>query len=441
AMEELFNKVLLVHLKHKDSEQDFMAVLLSPCQDLLVKLTDDADPFFLFTLPVSEEDYQSLKVQQGLLIDFASFPQKFIDLLNLCNAEPDADNPRFLLQLTCQPVMADSSATFSVVEMNAFKHLNHLSLRLLQGSDREVKDYLAARLSSLKAEKLALDVKLKETEEDLSRKLSYTQQTLSEKTKELEKLRSEWTNHSSSLSSPSGSSVEETAANRELQMRKLESTVKSLSEELLKANGIIQKLQGEVRGLVGKVKVKNTVTVSQEKVLRETEAKLQSVDKDLQTAQREVCSKEEEIKQLKEQLEVTVQKLNESKEVLKTNENVINWLNKQLNEAELTRKMASAEASDAHSGFSALTGIRVGMIFSPSSRGRLSLFLSICSLTASFRPSFILRLVKPQTSLPLSAAPGPLSADSCEFLNQRHVFRYYEHMMLHQLSASNEEQE
>ncbi|XP_015232304.1 PREDICTED: spindle assembly abnormal protein 6 homolog [Cyprinodon variegatus] len=141
-------------------------------------------------------------------------------------------------------------------------------------------------------------------------------------------------------------------------MRKLESTVKSLSEELLKANGIIQKLQGEVRGLVGKVKVKNTVTVSQEKVLRETEAKLQSVDKDLQTAQREVCSKEEEIKQLKEQLEVTVQKLNESKEVLKTNENVINWLNKQLNEAELTRKMASAEASDAHSGFSALTGIR-----------------------------------------------------------------------------------
>lgn len=57
---------------------------------------------------------------------------------------------RFLLQLTCQPVMAESSATFSVVEMNAFKHLNHLSLRLLQGSDREVKDYLAARLSSLK---------------------------------------------------------------------------------------------------------------------------------------------------------------------------------------------------------------------------------------------------------------------------------------------------
>lgn len=37
----------------------------------------------------------SLKVQQGLLIDFASFPQKFIDLLNLCNLEQDSDNPRY----------------------------------------------------------------------------------------------------------------------------------------------------------------------------------------------------------------------------------------------------------------------------------------------------------------------------------------------------------
>ncbi|KAK5601380.1 hypothetical protein CRENBAI_000560, partial [Crenichthys baileyi] len=115
--------------------------------------------------------------------------------------------------------------------------------------------------------------------------------------------------------------VEETAENKELQLRRLEATVKSLSEELLKANGIIQKLHREVRGLTSKVKVKNTVTVSQEKVLRERQAELQRVDKNLQSAQKQVLSKEEEVKQLKEQLEMTVQKLNESKEVLKTNEN------------------------------------------------------------------------------------------------------------------------
>ncbi|XP_007541960.1 spindle assembly abnormal protein 6 homolog isoform X1 [Poecilia formosa] len=507
-MEELFNKVLQVHVKHKDCEERkanvrvMIELSTTPVhrRDLLVKLTDDTDPYFLFTLPISEEDFQSLKVQQGLLIDFASFPQKFIDLLNLCNLEQDSDNPRFLLHLTCQSTMVEGCATFSIVETNAFKHLNHLSLRLIQGSEKEVKEYLAACLASLKAEKQALDRKFKETEDDLCRQLSYTQQTLSEKTKELEKLRSEWTNKTSSLSSRhseelqlerekilelqsrfqheterlrqdleaahrkssqqlqsrvtdletscrelterryknesiirdlkiklSGSeeecqrlkqqvlslrrenstldtevhekervvsqlqvrvavleqevkdkemvmyrtkevleatqqqkeSVEESAENKEVQLRKLEATVKSLSEELLKANGIIQKLQGEVRVLVGKVKVKNTVTVSQEKVLRETQTKLESVDKDLQSAQRQLLSKEEEVKELEEQLEMTLQKLNESKEVLKTNENVINWLNKQLNEVQLSKKSLPAEPLDTSPGLSTLTGLRV----------------------------------------------------------------------------------
>uniref|UniRef100_A0A8C4ZNV7 Spindle assembly abnormal protein 6 N-terminal domain-containing protein n=1 Tax=Gadus morhua TaxID=8049 RepID=A0A8C4ZNV7_GADMO len=118
-------------------------------RDLVVRLTDDVDPYFLYSLSISEEDYQSLKVQQGLLIDFASFPQKFIDLLHLCLAEQEKESPRFLLHLACQSSLHDSAAHFSVVETNAFKHLNHLSLKLLQGSDKEVKDYLATCLSFL----------------------------------------------------------------------------------------------------------------------------------------------------------------------------------------------------------------------------------------------------------------------------------------------------
>uniref|UniRef100_A0A8C8DKQ7 Spindle assembly abnormal protein 6 homolog n=1 Tax=Oryzias sinensis TaxID=183150 RepID=A0A8C8DKQ7_9TELE len=446
-------------------------------RDLLVRLTDDADPFFLFNLSISEEDFQSLKVQQGLLVDFASFPQKFIDLLKLCCSEQELESPRFVLHLNCQSAALEGPASFSVVETNAFKHLNHLSLRLAQGSDRELKDYLAACLASTKAEKQALDLKLKKTEEDLSRQLSYAQQTLSDKTRELDKLRSEWTNQSSCLSSRHAQelqlerekalqsrfqheveqlrqelekeqrrssqqlqgrlgeleasckdltekkykneaavrdlkgklgaseeecqrlkqqvlslrrengtldselhekerlvnqlqmraavleqemkdkdllmcrtkevleatqqqkeSVEENAESKELQLKKLEATVSSLSEELIKANGIIKKLQGELRGLVGKIKVKNTVTVSQEKLLQETSDRLQNAEKELHSARQQLLAKEEEVSKLKEQLEASMQKLNESREVLKTNENVICWLNKQLNERQLPPK-------------------------------------------------------------------------------------------------------
>ncbi|XP_053709936.1 spindle assembly abnormal protein 6 homolog [Synchiropus splendidus] len=505
-MEELFSKVLQVNVRCRDCEERKLNIRVtielqlttSPVhkRDLLVRLTDDADPYFLFNLSISEEDFQSLKVQQGLLIDFASFPQKFIDLLNLCSSEQGSENPRFLLHLSCQSASLEGPANFSVVETNAFKHLNHLSLRLTQGSDKHVRDYLAACLSSLKIEKQALETKLKKTEEDLSRQLSYAQQTLSEKTRELDKLRSEWTTQTSSLSSRHSNELqserekalelqsklqqqteqlrqelesshrknsqqlqsrlsemesscrdlterkyknesairdlkiklvgaeeecqrskqqlltlrrenssldtevhekerlvsqlqlrvavleqeskdkdqlmgrtkevleatqrqketaEEAAEMKELQMKKLESTVKSLSEELIKANGIIKKLQGEVRGLVGKIKMKNTVTVSQEKVLQETTGKLQNVEKDLQSAQQQLTNKDEQVCKLKEQLEATVQKLNESKEVLKTNENVISWLNKQLNEKLLTKK---PEGLDNPAPLPATAGLR-----------------------------------------------------------------------------------
>ncbi|XP_068449373.1 spindle assembly abnormal protein 6 homolog [Clinocottus analis] len=509
-MEELFSKGLQVYVRCKDCEERKANICVSielqltnsPVhkRDLLVRLTDDTDPYFLFNLSISEEDFQSLKVQQRLLIDFASFPQKFIDLLNLCYSEQESENPRFLLQLSSQSLVLEGPATFSVVETNAFKHLNHLSLRLVHGSDKEIKDYLAECLCSLKAEKQALEMKLQKTDEDLSRQLSYAQQTLSEKTKELDKLRSEWTGQTSALSSrhcqelqserekaveshsrlqqqmellrqeletshqrssqqlhsrlteleascrelterkyknesvirdlktklvgaeeecqrskqqilslrrengcldtevhdkerlvsqlqmrvsvleqevkdkdqlvlrskelleatqQQKDSMEENAGSKELQIKKLEATVRSLSEELIKANGIIKKLQGEVRGLVGKIKVKNTVTVSQEKLLQDTAGKLEEAEKDLQSTRQQLVSRDEQVSKLNQQLETTVQKLNESREVLKTNENVINWLNKQLNEKQLSRKPASPEPLDRPSLLSSATGLKV----------------------------------------------------------------------------------
>uniref|UniRef100_A0A673HQ95 Spindle assembly abnormal protein 6 homolog n=1 Tax=Sinocyclocheilus rhinocerous TaxID=307959 RepID=A0A673HQ95_9TELE len=490
--ELLFNKRLQVLVKNRDTDErrSFIriSIELQPSsnpvhrKDLVVRLTDDTDLYFLYNLVISEEDFQSLKVQQGLLIDFTSFPQKFIDLLEQCIFEQDKENPRFLLQLTSASSAFDHSpSNLNIVETNAFKHLTHLSLKLLPGSDTDIKKYLATCLSTVKEEKQQLEQKLRKTEEDLTRQLNYAQQTLSEKSRELDKLRSEWTSQTTSLSSRHMQDLtaerekaletqarlqqqneqlrqelesshhrstqqlqtkvsELETANRELidkkyksdstirdlkaklasleeecqrskqqvlslrrenstldtechekerlvnqlqtrvavleqeikdkeqlvlrtkevleatqqqkkvtvlirnveskqvQISKLEAAVQSLSEELIKANGIIKKLQGDLKALAGKIKVKNTVTVSQEKILQETTEKLQREQRELQDAQQRLRQKEEEVMKLKEQLDATVQKLDESREVLKTNENVITWLNKQLNENQLSRK-------------------------------------------------------------------------------------------------------
>ncbi|KPP79254.1 spindle assembly abnormal protein 6-like [Scleropages formosus] len=354
------------------------------------------------------------------MFDFSAFPQKIIELLNLCIAEKRKDCPCYSLQLISPSQGLDHShANLIFVQINEYRQYPLLSLKLFHGTDLEIKKYLADCMSNLKEEKQLLEQKLKRTEEDLTRQLSYTQQTLAEKSRELDKLRSEWTSQTSALSSQHSqdltaerekalevvsaaqphllhiwiwekgtlnqeclekerqvnqlqtrvailerdvkdkdqlvlstkevlegtqeqkATVEAKAESKQLQIEKLEATVKSLSEDLNKANSIIKKLLEDMKVLAGKNKLKNIVIVKQEKVVEETTDRLHKEQKELEDTRQQLKHREEEVLKLKEQLEATLQKLDESKEVLKTNEQVINWLNKQLNESHLTSKPES----------------------------------------------------------------------------------------------------
>ncbi|KAM3914308.1 spindle assembly abnormal protein 6 homolog [Leptodactylus fuscus] len=453
-------------------------------KDLVVRMTDDTDPFFLYNLLISEDDFQSLKLQQGLLVDFSAFPQKFIDLIYQCINEENKEVPRFLLQLTSAAVLGISPAQLDVVETNPFKHLTHLSLRLLPANDMEVKTYLATCLKCIKEEKMVLQHKLQKTEDDLTRQLLFAQQSLSEKSSELENLKSDSSSvvtslkiqHTAELTSEKEKAqqayaqlqqqceqqrkefetslqkntqqmqsrlteleqsnkellerrykaestvrelrakyqsleedlqraeqkvtslgrensaldaechdkekemnrlqtrlavleqelkdkdqlvlrsnevlgatqeqkavLETSAEKKQVQIGKLEATIKSLSAELLKANDIIKKLQGDLKTLMGKLKLKNAVTVQQEKLIAEKDKSIQEGQRKMVEVQQSLRMKEEEAEKLQEQLQQTEKKLEESKELLKTNENVISWLNKQLNE----NQSASSNPSSA----------------------------------------------------------------------------------------------
>ncbi|XP_063313245.1 spindle assembly abnormal protein 6 homolog isoform X2 [Pelobates fuscus] len=493
--DELFCKVVSVVIKCRDCEDRRTNVRLTvetrsstnPVhkKDLIVRLSDDKDPFFLYNLTLGEEDFQSLKNQQGLLVEFSAFPQRFIDLLEQCILEQDKAVPRFLLQLLTSSSVPDCApANLNIIETNPFKHLTHLSLKLLAGNDSDVKKYLATCIQNLKLENSSLKEKLQQTQEDLSKRLCVTQQALSEKCKELDKLRNEWTSQTSLLTSKHTQEItaerekalqiqtqcqfqyehqkkeleasssktiqhlesrvnelesinkdlterkyksescirelksklsgmeeechrtkqevtslrrenatldsechekeklinqfktrtavleqevkdkeqvvtrsvnacesvqehkkklEESLEQKQLQTGKLEATVKSLSEELIKANEIIKKLQTDMKKLIEKIKIKNAVTMQQEKLIGEKDHILEKDRAELSNLKHTLKIKEEELVKLKEQLDNTMEKLEEGKQLLKTNENVISWLNKQLNE----NKIASLQGVQA----------------------------------------------------------------------------------------------
>ncbi|RXM28105.1 Spindle assembly abnormal protein 6-like [Acipenser ruthenus] len=379
--ETLFNQILQAQVKCKDCEDRRANIRVSielkstsnPVhkKDLVVRITDDIDPYFLYNLVISEEDFQSLKVQQGLLVDFSAFPQKFIDLLHQCIQEQDKDNPRFLLQfLSSTPVLDHTPAHLNIVETNAFKHLTHLSLKLLHGTDVEIKKYLAICLTCVKAQtkyqqqseqqRRELESLHQKNIEQLQTRLVKLETCNKEMTERKYQLESIIRDHAAKLLGLEDEShrakqevlslrrenstldlechekekhinqlqtrvavleqeikdkdqlvirskevldatqeqklaIEENAKRTQLHIGKLEAAVQSLSEELIKANEIIKKLQGDVKTLGGKLKLKNSVTIQQEKLLSEKEEKLKKEQKELHDVQHALQLKKEEV--------------------------------------------------------------------------------------------------------------------------------------------------
>ena len=63
-------------------------------QILRILLSSEEDLQFLYTLEVSEEDFQALKAEQGILVDFENFPGKVMTLLQKCAAARSEEPPR-----------------------------------------------------------------------------------------------------------------------------------------------------------------------------------------------------------------------------------------------------------------------------------------------------------------------------------------------------------
>lgn len=126
--------VAAAHWSSQDRPTDPAVVLR---QVLRIHASSEDDPYFLHTLEVTEDDFQCLKADQGILVDFASFPGKIIGLLERCiGSHSTADHtPRFQAVLSCRP--ADS--TLKIVETNDFKQLPHITLAFKPGNDFTVK--------------------------------------------------------------------------------------------------------------------------------------------------------------------------------------------------------------------------------------------------------------------------------------------------------------
>jgi spindle assembly abnormal protein 6 len=164
------------------------------------EVTDENDPYFLYVLDVGEQDFHLLKRDQALLVEFPVFPTKIVELLQSCldsqekleqlheaskkdiSGDENTDNninentthhsPASHETSSFIAKLDTASGIFSIIEMNEFKQLTHISLQMRQGNDSAIKSYLASRLSLYMSKCSTMQLQLSSTTNELKSELS-----------------------------------------------------------------------------------------------------------------------------------------------------------------------------------------------------------------------------------------------------------------------------
>eukprot|EP00741_Cyanophora_paradoxa_P012644 tig00020614_g12215.t1 len=479
-----------LRLSERESRRENLSIKLSSGTNksqhnqrfLTVQVTSEADPFLLYLFDVTEEDFQALKADQSLLVDFSKFPDFFIELLEHCIRTGREGTPQFAAQLSSR----GGSSQLSIVETTQFKQISHLALTVRAGNDAAVKKYLAQRVHTFKTKlesvqrsyldcqralsdkssaldgssrevrelqelqqrqaadlraqhaqaMAALKEKMLESQqeavaalqlehrdalavatekiqrlesrvEELSKRQQASEQerarlesegrelatNLRTKENELEasradqaRLLSEWREANQSkfeLEKRLGESgmrisaleqqvkgkdemlakerelyericgekgtLEKSLAAVEASYQKAQEQLEGSCSEIVKGNEIIERLQSELRGTKSKLKLRNALFTQLEQEAKQRQAATEGNLKEIAALKEQLAMQTSAAESLRHQLEQAHAKQAESEKLLQSNQQVIQWLNNQINESQLTRSPGIAAG---HSSFS-----------------------------------------------------------------------------------------
>ena len=113
-------------------------------------------------------------------------------------------------------------------------------------------------------------------------------------------------------------------------MERREKAVKTVTEELMKANEIIGKLQAEVKTQQGKVRLRSSIAGEQEKLLGEKDKELGEIRRELEERRKNEEKLSKDVEESLKREDEHRGKVEELEKLLETKENVMNWLNKQV---------------------------------------------------------------------------------------------------------------
>ncbi|CAH0521181.1 unnamed protein product [Peronospora belbahrii] len=111
--------------------------------------------------------------------------------------------------------------------------------------------------------------------------------------------------------------------------------------EINKGNDIIERIQNENRTLKSKMRIKAKIIKQQEQFVEEKQLQREEALLELKSTKEDIRKRDDHILQLKATIKELSQKLEDSNKLLASNQQVITWLNKEINEAQLGHQRRS----------------------------------------------------------------------------------------------------
>uniref|UniRef100_A0A0K8SFB6 Uncharacterized protein n=1 Tax=Lygus hesperus TaxID=30085 RepID=A0A0K8SFB6_LYGHE len=120
---------------------------------------------------------------------------------------------------------------------------------------------------------------------------------------------------------------------KEAYIAKKQKTIQSVSEELIKANEIIGKLQKELNTSTTKLKMRTEIALEQEKVIERHEKTVERLEKELKVKSKKLGTLDVSEETLKTTIAELKETLDAKEKKIKENEKIIDWLNRRCTEA------------------------------------------------------------------------------------------------------------
>ena len=141
------NMVIIKSEKNNSIEPMKISIikLLEKQPHLIIQVTNPNDPLFLYSLDLSEIEYQQLKTEQSLLVDFQNFPDFITKMFYFCKNDKD---DIYSCVLTLGGIgennfSSGGNGILTIEEKTQYRKLNHLILKLQAANDLSLKKYLS----------------------------------------------------------------------------------------------------------------------------------------------------------------------------------------------------------------------------------------------------------------------------------------------------------